>query len=111
MTIASSGILTDTLRQYGLLSAEQIAQLPQLGRGRCGDARSLAKLLIQKGWLTVYQVNQLLQGNGRELSIGPYHVLDKLGQGGLSQVLKARHREHGYQVAIKMIRPEVFASE
>lgn len=101
----------DVLRQHSLLSPDQLADLPHLAQGRCGDARSLAKLLIQKGWLTVYQVNQLLLGNGRELAIGPYHVVEKLGQGGLSQVFMARHREHGYLVAIKMIKPEVFANE
>jgi eukaryotic-like serine/threonine-protein kinase len=110
MVISSSGLLMDSLRQFQLLTAEQLAQLPQLTHGRCGDARHLAKTLIQKDWLSVYQVNQLLAGNGKELVIGPYHVLDKLGQGGLSQVLKARHREHHSLVAIKMIRPEVFAS-
>src|SRR5207249_2275970 len=48
--------------------------------------------------------------NGHELAIGPYHVLDKLGQGGLSAVYKARHRDHQNLVAIKMIKAEVFAS-
>lgn len=70
----------------------------------------MAKTLIQRGWLSVYQVNQLLLGNTHELVIGPYCVLDKLGQGGLSHVYKARHRESGQLVAIKIIKPEVFAS-
>src|SRR5262249_2893487 len=64
----------------------------------------------QRGWLSVYQVNQLLAGKGNELRIGPYYVVDKLGQGGLSSVFKGKHREHGNLVAIKIIKPEVFAS-
>jgi serine/threonine protein kinase len=100
----------DTLRQHHLLTPDQLAELPQLAHGRCGEARVLAKALIQKGWLSVYQVNQLLAGNGHELAIGPYHVLDKLGQGGLSSVYKARHNETQALVAIKIIRAEVFAS-
>jgi serine/threonine protein kinase len=100
----------DTLRQHHLLTAGQLAELTQLVHGRCGDARALAKTLIQKDWLSVYQVNQLLAGNCRELIIGPYHVLDKLGQGGLSSVYKARHHEFHTLVAIKIVRPEVFAS-
>ncbi|HZZ80541.1 MAG TPA: serine/threonine-protein kinase [Gemmataceae bacterium] len=100
----------DALRQYSLLSPEQIAELPHLSQGRCGDARTFAKALMQRGWLSVYQVNQLLAGNGHELTIGPYFVLDKLGQGGLSSVFKGRHRAHGNLVAIKIIKPEVFAS-
>jgi serine/threonine protein kinase len=110
MVISSSGILMDTLRQHQLLTARQLADLPQLGHGRCADARLVAKTLIQKGWLSVYQVNQLLSGNGHELAIGPYQVLDKLGQGGLSAVFKAKHRDNQSQVAIKMIKAEVFAS-
>lgn len=110
MLMTSSGMLVDLLRQHQLLSPEQLAQLPQLAQGRCGDARALAKNLIQRDWLSVYQVNQLLAGKGHELVIGPYHVLDRLGQGGLSSVYKARHNDHQTLVAIKMIKAEVFAS-
>ncbi len=110
MLISSSGALMDSLRQHQLLTAAQCAELPQLAQGRCGDARALAKTLIQRGWLSVFQVNQLLFGKGEELIIGPYLVLERLGQGGLSSVFHARHREHDNQVAIKLIKPEVFAS-
>ena len=44
MAIASSGALIDVLRQYGLLSSDQLAQLPHLVQGRCDDARKLAKM-------------------------------------------------------------------
>ena len=110
MAITSSGTLMDTLRQHGLLGAEHLAQLPNLAPGRCGDARSLAKVMIQRGWLSVYQVNELLSGRADQLVIGPYLVLERLGQGGLSAVYKAKHREHGNLVAVKIIKPEVFAS-
>lgn len=110
MMISSSGNLIDSLRQHQLLTPDQLAQLPNLSRGRCGDVRLFAKTLIQRDWLSVFQVNHLLQGNGNELAIGPYHVLDRLGQGGLSSVYKAIHREQRNLVAIKMIKPEVFAS-
>jgi eukaryotic-like serine/threonine-protein kinase len=110
MAISSSGLLMDALRQHSLLSAAQLAQLPNMTKGRCANARGFCKLLLQRGWLSVYQVNQLLAGKGHELTIGPYYVVDKLGQGGLSSVFKGRHREHGNLVAIKIIKPEVFAS-
>jgi eukaryotic-like serine/threonine-protein kinase len=109
--ISSSSTLMDSLRQHRLLTDAQLAQLPRQSRSRPGNARGFAKTLIQRGWLSVYQVNQLLEGKGHELVIGPYHVLDKLGQGGLSTVYKARHREYGNLVAIKIIKAEVFASE
>ncbi len=111
MTIVSSGALIDTLRQYQLLSSDKLSELPHLANGRCADARTLAKLLGQRGWLTIYQINQILGGLGRNLTMGPYLILDKLGQGGLSQVFKARHAETDWVVALKVIRPEAMADE
>jgi len=109
MMISSSSSLIDALRQHQLLTPDQLAQLPGMSPGR-GGARQFAKSLIQRGWLSVYQVNELLLGKSDELVIGPYHVLDRLGQGGLSSVYKAKHREYQNLVAIKMIKAEVFAS-
>jgi serine/threonine-protein kinase len=111
MAITSSGILIDTLRKHELLPLDRLVELSQLGFGRCTDSRLVARLLIQKGWLSVFQVNELLDGKGHELAIGPYQVLDRLGQGGLATVYKAKHRDTQNLVAIKMIKPEVFASE
>jgi eukaryotic-like serine/threonine-protein kinase len=111
MAIASSGALIDTLRQYDLLTSDQLAQLPHLVQGRCDDARKLAKMLGQRSWLTIYQINQLLLGRAKHLVYGPYHVLDVLGQGGLSQVFKARHQEHHWLAALKVLRPEALESD
>src|SRR5262249_44940534 len=66
----------------------------------------VAKLLGQRGWLTIFQINELLAGNGKNLVVGPYRVLEPLGQGGLSQVYKARHAENGSVVALKVVKPE-----
>jgi eukaryotic-like serine/threonine-protein kinase len=80
-----------------------------LAQGRCADVRTLAKTLIHKGWFTVYQVNQILAGHGKDLALGPYHILDRLGKGGQSEVYKARHPEYGWIVALKVIRSERLA--
>ena len=37
-------------------------------------------------------------------------MLDRLGQGGLSSVYRARHSEHEWEVALKLIQPEVIAN-
>jgi serine/threonine-protein kinase len=110
MAITSSGALVDQLRQLALLTAEQLSQANSAVRGRCGDARRLAKSMVQRGWISVYQMNALLAGKGSELVIGPYHIIDKLGQGGLSQVYKARHREYDLLVALKVLKAEALAS-
>lgn len=38
--------------------------------------------------------------------IGPYDVLEELGRGGMSVVYRARHRDTGLEVALKVVAPE-----
>ena len=109
MSIVSTGGLLDALRQTALLSREQLSQVNSLPEAR-GEARSFAKLLVQRGWLSIFQINELLAGKAASLVIGPYHVLDRLGQGGLSAVYKARHSELQSVVALKVIQAEVIAN-
>src|SRR5204862_284253 len=78
MRISTTGALVDELRQYRLLTADRLAQLPKLAEGRHSDARAVAKALGQRGWLSVYQINQLLAGNARNLVYGPYHIVERL---------------------------------
>jgi serine/threonine protein kinase len=87
------------------------AQKKELGRltGQFSEARLLAGELLRRGWLTAYQVNQLLQGRGTELTAGPYVLLERLGEGGAGQVFKARHRRLDRLVALKLIRKELLA--
>lgn len=110
MTITSTGNLIDALRTFRLISSEQYQQLLGLVQGKTGDARPLAKQLVQRGWLTVFQINQLFAGQGKDLAVGAYRVLDRLGQGGLSQVFKAQHVENDLVVALKVIRPEALTN-
>lgn len=110
MSLVSSGSLIDALRETSLLSRERFHEVVRLANGRCGEARPLAKQLVQRGWLTIFQINQILCGRANELVIGPYHVLDRLGQGGLSSVFHARHSIHEWEVALKVIQPEVIAN-
>ena len=100
MTITSTGTLIDSLHLFRLISSEQHQQLLGLVQGKTGDPRPLAKQLVQRGWLTVFQINQLFAGQGKDLAVGAYRVLDRLGQGGLSQVFKARHAENDLVVAL-----------
>ena len=100
MSVVSSGALIDLLRLHRLLPPPQLAELPHLVHGRCGEARAFAKFLVQKGWLTVYQINEILAGRAHDLIIGPYQLLERLGRGGLSSVYKARHADYQWQVAI-----------
>ncbi|MBL8799733.1 MAG: protein kinase, partial [Planctomycetia bacterium] len=59
---------------------------------------------------TPYQVNQLFQGKGRELLLGSYVLLERLGEGGMGQVFKARHQKMGRIIALKLIRKDRLAN-
>ena len=99
----------DALRVHSLLTAEQQEEVTRNLAPRMTDPRVLARHLLQQGWLTPYQVNQLFQGRGAELVMGPYLLLERLGEGGTGQVFKARHQRMHRVVAVKLIRPELLA--
>ncbi len=110
MNIVSSIMLIDALRDSVLLTPNQLEECNRIARGHEGKAHALAKLMVQRGWLTVYQMNQVLSGKVKDLQLGPYLISDKLGQGGLSQVYKAWHTELGWHVALKVIKPEILSN-
>jgi tRNA A-37 threonylcarbamoyl transferase component Bud32 len=107
-SIPSAAALVDQLRQHELLDAGQLSELANRLK-KVSDPRTLAQELIKQGWLTPYQVNLLFQGRGGELVIGPYVLLQRLGEGGAGQVFKARHKKMDRLAALKVIRKELLS--
>ncbi|MCC6421524.1 MAG: serine/threonine protein kinase, partial [Gemmataceae bacterium] len=105
MPPASVDDLVRLLLDGGLLEPEQRAALDGL-QAAFPDPRALARELVQRGWLTPYQVNRLMQGRVEEMLLGPYVLLEGVGEGGMGQVFKARHRVMNRVVALKLIRKE-----
>jgi serine/threonine protein kinase len=109
MAVASAADLLETLRQTELVDA---AKLDELAR-ESGDADtlSLVKELIRCGWLTKFQIEEVLRGRAEGLVLGPFHLLDRLGTGGMGQVFKARHQIMHRLVALKILRPEMLKND
>ncbi len=98
----------ELLRQSRVLEPEQLDEVTRL-QATLPDSRGLARELIQRGWLTPYQVNQIFQGKGSELTLGQYIIRERLGEGGMGLVFKAKHRRMDRIAAVKIIRKEHIA--
>ena len=102
--MAGNDLLTQALREQQLLTAVQLHELDRLAAD-FPEPNALGQELVHRGWLTAYQLEQLLQGKGAALTMGPYLLLEPLGAGGMGHVFKASHRLMNRQVAIKLMQP------
>jgi serine/threonine-protein kinase len=103
MRVQTPAELLAFLQERGLLTPPQAQQLDGTRGAESADTRALARELVDRNWLTPYQANLLLQGRGEELFLGPYRILDRLGEGGMGQVFKAHHVSMDRVVALKVI--------
>ena len=103
------------LIERGLITQGQLDQCLKLqsaeidvGRPR----RGLGDLMIELGFLTKAQLDQALGEQRRRLKdlvIGPYHIMDKLGSGGMGAVYRAQVPDTGVEVALKLLPKKLSA--
>ena len=99
--------LLSVLRRSELLAPEQVDEVARELGPVYSDPLELGEYLVGVDWLTAFQLQLLLEWRGREVTLGPYQLLDRLGEGGLSEVFKAWDTGHGKEVALKVLRPDL----
>jgi serine/threonine protein kinase len=103
MDCASVNSFVSELRGAGILDPEQLRDVSGQLQPQYVDPHPLAQELIRRGWLTAYQAAYLLRGEGQKLLLGPYLLLERLGEGGMGRVFKARHQFMKRIVALKVL--------
>jgi serine/threonine-protein kinase len=111
MGIETVVTLIDALRESRLLDDKQLRAVEELAPTQFEQPRDMARELVNRGWLTRYQAKQILQGQGGELVLGAYRLLERLGEGGMGEVFKALHQPMSRIVALKVVRPELLQDE
>lgn len=108
--ISARGVVRKSVFQHsalasGLLSQEDLdealAALRAEGEKHASDER-LAQRLVSMGRINAWQAEQLRSGRTK-FTLGPYRVIDSIGQGGMGQVFKAEHSIMGRVVAVKVL--------
>ena len=106
MPVATVAEFVEALRQSQLVEPARLSELDdEMYRGGAGPV-ALADALVRWGWVTRFQADCLLEGRGRELTVGPYMLLARLGKGGMGEVFQARQQRLDRVVALKVIRTD-----
>lgn len=93
------------LQSSGIVDNNQLKTLlDELPEGtNPNDAEPVAKFLIEKEVISLWQAKKLLQGKNKGFFLGKYKLISLLGRGGMSSVYLAEHVVMKRRCAIKVL--------
>jgi serine/threonine-protein kinase len=93
------------LRRSNLLDRGQLDQIvgEYLGKHPDAEPPALADFLVERSILTRFQADRLLQGKTQGFVLGPFTLMDSLGQGSMGTVYKALSKTDGKWYAVKVL--------
>lgn len=111
MATSVDAFLTD-LTTTGLMTVDEVQQFLSSLPAKVSpdDVQALARELVRRKKLTVFQASVLFHGRGSSLRIENYILLDKLGSGGMGMVYKAEHHRIKRVVALKVMSGSAMTS-
>lgn len=102
--------LFSMLRECGLYKPDELAALDAISPETLADFPALADTLHAAKLVTPYQARKVRVNRLHEVMIGPYLVLDKIGEGGMGKVYKAVHCVTKKTVALKVVRAHLMSN-
>jgi serine/threonine protein kinase len=108
MRPSTSVAFVELVRKSGLVegaSLDNFLEQRHTAAALSQQPKNLAALMVQGGFLTCFQAEQLLRGKWRGYDFGKYRVLERLGRGSNSSVYLCQHLLMARPAAIKVLPP------
>jgi eukaryotic-like serine/threonine-protein kinase len=97
------------VRDSGLLAPQVLQDFLSIAAKSEINAEVLAKTVVERGWLTHFQVRRLWNDRFQDLLVGQYVLVDRLGSNAFGNLYKAWHRRMQRMAAVRVIPKSLLA--